>query len=287
MTIRFSDRPYATNLIERWQTGRSHERASHDCQHPNALSSASTSNWYRGAVCRPAGFPLRRRTSGRADEPTVILADSLWISGCPIDYAWLQEQRIDLVVDVADPELRLEPDMLGAIVYCKEALVDGPDLPAATVIDRLVQDVVTAVREGDRVLVACAGGRNRSGLVVALAARDILGCSGAEALQLVQSRRENALNNMAFAGHLASLPRRDSIDGLGQSPTAEARSERFRSPGHRGGRPLMPGHVPGHSTVLVRPLQATPLQHGSHGPRRIAKPRKSLRLIRITKLKTT
>jgi protein-tyrosine phosphatase len=141
------------------------------------------------------------------DQPTVILADALWISGSPIDYAWLQEQRIDLVVDVADPELLLERDRLGTIVYCKEALVDGPQLPAATIIDRLVRDVVTAVRDGKRVLVACAGGRNRSGLVVALAVRDLLPCSGTEAMELVQSRRESALNNVAFAQHLASLAR--------------------------------------------------------------------------------
>lgn len=145
------------------------------------------------------------RMDEQFDQPTEILADSLWISGCPIDYAWLGEQRIDLVVDVADPELRLEPERLGPIVYCKEALIDGPELPAAAIMERLVKDVVTAVREGKRVLVACAGGRNRSGLVVALAVREILGCSGAEALQLVQSRRENALNNMTFAGHLAAL----------------------------------------------------------------------------------
>ncbi len=234
MTIRFSDRPYATNLIERWQTGRSHERASHDCQHPNALSSASTSNWYRGAVCRPAGFPLRRRTSGRADEPTVILADSLWISGCPIDYAWLQEQRIDLVVDVADPELRLEPDMLGAIVYCKEALVDGPDLPAATVIDRLVQDVVTAVREGDRVLVACAGGP-------ALASR---------------LRRRRDRNG-------SGLP---AIEVGGRSCPATCQA------------------IPRCSYVLCRPRLSSTARMARGG---WAKPRKSLRVIRITKLKTT
>jgi protein-tyrosine phosphatase len=146
------------------------------------------------------------------DRPTVILDDSLWISGSPIDYAWLQEHGINLVVDVADPELRLERDRLGPIVYCKEALVDGPELPAAAIIDRLVRDVVTAVREGRRVLVACAGGRNRSGLVVALAVRDILGCSGAEAMQLVQSRRESALNNVTFAEHLAGLARPETIN---------------------------------------------------------------------------
>ena len=138
--------------------------------------------------------------------PTEILDRSLWISGCPIDGGWLQRERIDLVIDVADPQLRLEAQALGSIVYCKQALIDGTDLPPPAVLDRLVDDVVAAVQAGRRVLVACAGGRNRSGLVVGLAVRELLGCSGEQALNWVQSRRENALNNATFAHHLAGLP---------------------------------------------------------------------------------
>jgi protein-tyrosine phosphatase len=137
---------------------------------------------------------------------TVIVDDSLWISGSPIDCDWLRQQRIDLVVDVADPQLRLDPQALGTIVYCKEALIDGVELPPSAILDRLVEEVVAAVRADRRVLVACAGGRNRSGLVAALAVRQLLGCSGAQALTWVQSRREDALNNATFARHLAGLP---------------------------------------------------------------------------------
>jgi hypothetical protein len=140
------------------------------------------------------------------DTASLILDGALWMSGCPIDYGWLVQERIDVVLDVADPELRFELDRLGRIAYTKEALVDGPELPAAAILTRLVHDVVAAVRSGRRVLVACAGGRNRSGLVVTLAVRELLGCSGAQALQLVRSRREIALTNETFARHLASLP---------------------------------------------------------------------------------
>ena len=150
-----------------------------------------------------------RDTGGVGEQfavPTVILDDSLWISGSPIDCEWLRRQRIDLVVDVADPQLRLESQALGTIVYCKEALIDGVELPPSAILGRLVDDVVAAVRAGRRVLVACAGGRNRSGLVVGLAVRELLGCSGVQALSWVQSRRENALNNATFGRHLASLP---------------------------------------------------------------------------------
>jgi hypothetical protein len=137
---------------------------------------------------------------------TAILDGALWISGCPIDYHRLRQEGIDLVVDVADPDLRLEPHQLGAIAYRKEALVDGPELPAMATLDRLVKEVVTAIREGRRALVACAGGRNRSGLVVAMAVRELLGCPGEDALRIVRSRREDALNNVTFARHIQSLP---------------------------------------------------------------------------------
>ena len=155
------------------------------------------------------GWPPVRDTGGVGEQFAVlhvILDDSLWISGSPIDCAWLRRERIDLVVDVADAQLRLEPEALGAIVYCKEALIDGAELPPSAILGRLVDDVVAAVRARRRVLVACAGGRNRSGLVVGLAVRELLGCSGAQALGWVQSRREDALNNATFGQHLASLP---------------------------------------------------------------------------------
>ena len=138
--------------------------------------------------------------------PIAILDGRLWISGCPIDYEWLRRERIELVVDVADPDLLLVADRLGSTTYRKEALVDGPELPKAVILEELVRDVVTAVAAGRRVMVACAGGRNRSGLVLGLALRELLACSGAEALRLVQSRREDALNNETFARHLAALP---------------------------------------------------------------------------------
>jgi hypothetical protein len=150
-----------------------------------------------------------RDTGGVGEQfavPNIVMDNWLWISGSPIDCGWLRREHIDLVVDVADPQLRLEPQALGTIVYRKEALIDGVELPPSAILGRLVDDVVSAVRAGRRVLVACAGGRNRSGLVVGLAVRELLGCSGAQALNWVQSRRENALNNATFARHLAGLP---------------------------------------------------------------------------------
>ena len=81
--------------------------------------------------------------SEQSAAATAILDDSLWISGSPIDCEWLQQQHIDLVVDVADPQLRLEPHALATIVYCKEALIDGVELPPSATLDRLVDGLIT------------------------------------------------------------------------------------------------------------------------------------------------
>jgi protein-tyrosine phosphatase len=63
---------------------------------------------------------------------------------------------------------------------------------------------------GRRVLVTCRMGRNRSGLVAALALHILTGASGAEVLDIVSSRRRDALgvkaiSNPAFQQYLLNL----------------------------------------------------------------------------------
>ena len=66
--------------------------------------------------------------------------------------------------------------------------------------------VAQAYADGRRVLITCMQGRNRSGLVMALALRRIFGMSGTEARKLVQRKRERALANPFFARSLDTLP---------------------------------------------------------------------------------
>jgi len=65
--------------------------------------------------------------------------------------------------------------------------------------------VASAHTQGKKVLVTCHAGLNRSGLVNALALRDIKKISGSEAVKLVQSKRENALINESFARIASTL----------------------------------------------------------------------------------
>lgn len=61
------------------------------------------------------------------------------------------------------------------------------------------------VEHGEAVMTMCRAGRNRSGLMSALIAREVLFLSGEEALQLVRRERPNALANPAFERWLKEL----------------------------------------------------------------------------------
>lgn len=65
--------------------------------------------------------------------------------------------------------------------------------------------VAELVQRGAKVLVTCNMGRNRSGLVAALAVVRIIGCPGREARELVQFARPMALDNRAFVSVLENL----------------------------------------------------------------------------------
>jgi len=61
---------------------------------------------------------------------------------------------------------------------------------------------------GERVLVTCWQGRNRSALVAALALYLLSGADGGGILRHIQGRRPGALTNPVFAHAVRSLPAR-------------------------------------------------------------------------------
>lgn len=69
-------------------------------------------------------------------------------------------------------------------------------------IERTAQRVTERVRHKQRVLVTCRAGRNRSGLVTALALTRLYQISGSEAVRWVKEKRELALTNPAFVRRL-------------------------------------------------------------------------------------
>jgi len=141
-----------------------------------------------------------------ADPPTRILP-GLWHGGCPVDFDWVHQEGIDVVVDLADADAFPPSSDVDDLTYLKCPLVDGETVPDSGVTLRLAHLVAGLVRDGHTVLVHCTFGRNRSGLLVSLVVRELLDVTGAQALDHVQEHRAGAVNNTAFAGWLRSLGR--------------------------------------------------------------------------------
>ena len=138
-------------------------------------------------------------------HPPVEVLPGLWWSGLPDDWQALRDQ-VDAVIDLADPGPGPSAEDLGEITYVKAPLEDGETLPEPVLLDHLVGLVVDLVRQGRRVLVHCTFGKNRSGLVMALVVREVLGCDGPTALARVRAVRDNAVNNDAFSEWVSALP---------------------------------------------------------------------------------
>lgn len=84
---------------------------------------------------------------------------------------------------------------------------DAELIPAQiqTATDAAVQ-VADALERGQVVLVTCFAGRNRSGLISALALHTLMGMSGRHASAFVRQARENALTNPNFSRFLDAIP---------------------------------------------------------------------------------
>lgn len=86
---------------------------------------------------------------------------------------------------------------------------DDADRPPTTkelcqAISAAIQ-VAGALDLGLRVLVTCAAGRNRSGLVTAISLCLTTGCAGPQAVRFVQTKRAGALTNGHFVYALSAL----------------------------------------------------------------------------------
>lgn len=90
------------------------------------------------------------------------------------------------------------------LLHVKWPIADGP-LPDTDVLHQVVGTVAGLVEAGKPTLVHCASGVNRSGLVVALALRELEDCPGKEAVARLRSRCPRTLRNRAFLDYVAGL----------------------------------------------------------------------------------
>ena len=142
--------------------------------------------------------------------PPTKIVNGLYQSGYPMNTMALKAAGFDAIVLAAmelQPESRDDlavfPD--GVIVYCAPIDDDydnGPSPLEVETVNRAVRFVVGQLAVGKTVLVTCAMGRNRSGLINALVLTQILRISGLGAAAVVRKARANALTNPSFCRYL-------------------------------------------------------------------------------------
>ena len=143
--------------------------------------------------------------SGIASE----IVPGLWQGGYPKRPASLSRQGIDMLVlaarEIQPPWETFPPGLEVVYAPMHDNFWDGPSEDEAQIALSAASDVSRALDEGKTVLVTCAMGINRSGLINALVLMDREGLTGLEAVRRVRAARPGALNNTSFVHWLASL----------------------------------------------------------------------------------
>lgn len=116
----------------------------------------------------------------------------------------VKDNGLDVIIcllQTADPELG-SSDLVD---YRQRPLPDAQVVPEERARS-IAEEVVDEIIDGRSVLVHCIAGRNRSGLVAGLAARELLACDGERAFQVLKRARPSALTNEVYESFLRGLP---------------------------------------------------------------------------------
>lgn len=133
---------------------------------------------------------------------------SLWQGAMPPEGTYLSSLGFDVVVFCAQeyqPKASRYPGM--EVIHApndddSSRSITQQELSTAT---RAAKKVVRAINQGKKVLVTCLAGRNRSGLVVALALHQLTGMSGEDAVTYIKECRPYALTNSNFVDILSQI----------------------------------------------------------------------------------
>jgi len=134
------------------------------------------------------------------------VASKLYIGSAPPVGPELSQAGFDTVLLCAkeyQPRSRDLPQVL--VVHCG---IDDSLHPTMAEVDTALEASRIAadrVMRGDRVLISCWLGKNRSGLVMALTLVRVYGLSGREAIEAVRAARPGALFNPAFVALVEEL----------------------------------------------------------------------------------
>lgn len=127
----------------------------------------------------------------------------LWQGSDPPKGSELAARGVDILVLCA-LELQHDPSFFPEVRVLRAPMDDTPIVPIE-IATRTAQQIASLHAGGARILVCCAQGRNRSGLVSALTLWYLTGKSGRRCAEHVVSHRENALTNRAFRKYLEQL----------------------------------------------------------------------------------
>lgn len=128
---------------------------------------------------------------------------NLYQSGIPkaID---VNRLRIDHIVNVSHHD-----NMLSHPSQLRIDLLDADKLPDRTVIGTAALFAARRAWLGEKVLIHCHMGMNRSGLIMGLALWFLTGWDGKRIVQTIRENRKWSLSNSTFREYLEDLPARD------------------------------------------------------------------------------
>ena len=137
--------------------------------------------------------------------------DGLWQGSKPPQGDTLASLGYDLVVLCARDYQPPSRKFIGVDVWHIPFEDDFDNLmprPVLKSVFAAADKVVTHLKRGDKVLVTCWAGINRSSLVSAIVLHKLLGMSGSDAAHLIKFKRPGALTNELFLRMLSRLPER-------------------------------------------------------------------------------
>jgi len=132
-------------------------------------------------------------------NPLDEVVPGLWQASSELDPPELFARGFDAIFDLGD---RPRGHSVPGRAYVYYRIEDVPSIEDPSVIDALAEQVASRVQAGERVVVNCAAGLNRSGLLVGRALI-ALGHAPSDAIDLVRrARGSHALCNQRFAAWL-------------------------------------------------------------------------------------
>lgn len=127
----------------------------------------------------------------------------LFLSGEVSDWKPLADAGITAVIDL-DCKLDIgTPAVPNSVVYVFWPIDDLDTLPDVKILEQIATLGASLLANGHKVLCQCGMGLNRSALVAGMILLQ-QGLSGAEVVELICRRRENALYNPVYRDYLLS-----------------------------------------------------------------------------------